>query len=302
MEIKWLPYIPTYIALCEEKSIAGAANRLGCSNAHASRQLRQLEDILSVQLIQRTTRQFNLTHDGINFYKQVKSLFEKAENINESLCDTDQIAGKLRVAASASFGSLILTEPLAELSRHYPELDIEVIFTEKPLDLIESGFDVAFYLTETPPEGYVGHFLRARYCKPFAHKRYIEEHGGISHPTELVKYRHILYRNTEFTLDKWTFTSENAKEAVKVKLQSAFSVNLVGAMVDAMMCGTGVAMLDEFALSKLSTSQRKNLVQLLPQWQTDPILPLYILYPKREHLPKRTKLLVEYFKEHLQSV
>ncbi|MGF1692682.1 LysR family transcriptional regulator [Photobacterium kagoshimensis] len=302
MEIKWLPYIPTYIALCEEKSIAGAANRLGCSNAHASRQLRQLEEILSVQLIQRTTRQFNLTQDGLSFYKQVKALFEKAENINDSLIDADQIAGKLRVAASASFGSLILTEPLAKLSRRYPKLNIEVIFTEKPLDLIESGFDVAFYLTETPPEGYVGHFLRARYCKPFAHKDYIEEHGLITHPAELGKYRHILYRNTEFTLDKWSFTNANTQETVKVKLQSAFSVNLVGAMVDAMMCGSGVAMLDEFALSKLSTAQRNNLVQLLPQWQTDPILPLYILYPKREHLPKRTKLLVEYFKEHLRDI
>ncbi|GAM68015.1 transcriptional regulator [Vibrio sp. JCM 19236] len=64
---------PLYIALCEEKSIAKAANKLSCSNAHASRQLKQLEDILKVQLIQRTTRQFNLTYDGLAFYQKVKA-------------------------------------------------------------------------------------------------------------------------------------------------------------------------------------------------------------------------------------
>ncbi|OAN10875.1 LysR family transcriptional regulator [Photobacterium jeanii] len=302
MEIKWLPYVPLYIALCEERSIAGAANRLGCSNAHASRQLRQLEDILAVQLIQRTTRQFNLTQDGIAFYKQVKALFENAESINDSLCGKETLTGKLRIAASASFGALLLAEPFAEFKRDYPEIALEIIYTEKPLDLIDSGFDVAIYLTESPPEGYVGHYLRSRQCKPFAHQSYLDGHGTIEHPSQLNKYRHILYRNTEFTLDRWTFTEANTNHTVKVKLHHDFSVNLVNAMVDTMMAGCGVAMLDEFALAKLPTDKRAEVVELLPNWQTSAILPLYILYPKREHLPKRTRLLVEFLKQRLQGM
>ncbi|PSV48172.1 LysR family transcriptional regulator [Photobacterium indicum] len=302
MEIKWLHYIPIYIALCEEKSIAGAAKKLNCSNAHVSRQLRQLEDILSVQLIQRTTRQFNLTYDGVEFYKQVKYLLESAEAINEKLCSTENVAGKLRVAASASFGAMLLTEPLAEFYRTYPEIEIEVIFTESPLDLIESGFDVAFYLTDSPPEGYVGHYLRSLHCKPFAHKSYIKEQGEIAHPSELGKLSHILYRNTEFALDNWKFLNKKSKEDVHIKLHGTFSVNLVASMVDAMLSGCGVAMLDEFALSKLSLATRKEVVQLVPNWKTSPILPLYILYPKRQHLPKRTKLFVEFFRNHLNGI
>lgn len=302
MEIKWLHYVPTYIAICEEKSIAGAASRLNCSNAHVSRQLRQLEDILSVQLIQRTTRQFNLTYDGIEFYKQVKHLLENAEVINEKLCSTENLAGKLRVAASASFGGILLTEPLADFSRAYPKINIEVIFTETPLDLIESGFDVAFYLTDSPPEGYVGHYLRSLHCKPFAHETYIREHGKITHPTELAKFSHILYKNTEFTLENWTFLNKTSKEELLIKLNGVFSVNLVASMVDAMLSGCGVAMLDELALSKLPQAKRKEVIQLVPDWETSPILPLYILYPKRQHLPKRTKLFVEFFRNHLKGV
>lgn len=300
MEIKWLHYVPIYVALCEEKSIAGAAQRLGCSNAHVSRQLRQLEDMVSVQLIHRTTRQFNLTYDGIKFYQQVKQLLESAESINDTLCSAERVAGKLRIAASASFGSIQLTEHLAVFSRSYPELDIEVIYTETPLDLIESGFDVAFFLTDSPPEGYVGHYLRSLYCRPFAHQSYVEKHGVIEHPSELDRYSHVLYKNTEFTLDRWVFVHKQTKEDTSIKLHGKFSINLVSSMVDAMLSGCGVAMLDEFALSTLSVSQRDEVVDLLTHWETNAILPLYILYPKRQHLPKRTKLFVEFFRDRLR--
>ncbi|MCG7497304.1 LysR substrate-binding domain-containing protein [Vibrio sp. Of7-15] len=300
MEIKWLHYVPIYVALCEEKSIAGAAQRLGCSNAHVSRQLRQLEELVSVQLIQRTTRQFNLTYDGVEFYKQVKQLLESAESINDTLRSKEKVAGKLRIAASASFGSLLLTEHLAEFSQAYPELDIEMIYTETPLDLIESGFDVAFFLTDSPPEGYVGYYLRSLHCRPFAHQSYVEKCGEIEHPVELAQYRHILYKNTEFTLDRWLFANKQTKEEVHIKLRGNFSVNLVSSMVDAMLNGCGVAMLDELALSKLSENQRGEVVDLLPHWETNRILPLYILYPKRLHLPKRTKLFVEFFRDRLR--
>lgn len=300
MEIKWLHYVPIYVALCEEKSIAGAAQRLGCSNAHVSRQLRQLEELVSVQLIQRTTRQFNLTYDGVEFYKQVKQLLESAESINDTLCSKEKVVGKLRIAASASFGSILLTEHLAAFSQVYPELDIEIIYTETPLDLIESGFDVAFFLTDSPPEGYVGHYLRSLHCRPFAHQSYVEKYGEIEHPVELAQYRHILYKNTEFTLDRWVFANKQTKEEAHTKLRGNFSVNLVSSMVDAMLNGCGVAMLDELALSKLSENQRSEVVDLLPNWETNRILPLYILYPKRLHLPKRTKLFVEFFRDRLR--
>lgn len=299
MEIKWLCYVPIYVALCEEQSIAGAAKRLGVSNAHASRQLKQLEELLAVQLIQRTTRQFNLTQDGMAFYQQAKSLLEHAQTIDETLTQSHQVAGKLRVAASASFGALLLSEPFAEFVKLYPEITLEVIFTERPLDLIESGFDVAFFLTDSPPEGYVGHYLRSLNCRPFIHQGYEQQHSPINHPTDLSTLPHIVYKNSEFTLNQWDFIHTNSQETIKITLEASLSVNLVSAMVDMMQTGAGVAMLDEFALAKLTPSQRQKVVQLLPDWQTKPILPLYILYPKREHLAQRTRLFVQHFHHYL---
>ncbi|WP_104039985.1 LysR family transcriptional regulator [Vibrio hyugaensis] len=297
MEIKWLSYVPLYIALCEEKSIAGAAKKLRCSNAHASRQLRQLEEILSVQLIQRTTRQFNLTYDGQRFYQQVKSLMKGAEQINEQVMETDQVAGHLRIAASASFGAALLNRSLIEFRKMYPEVTFEVIFIEMPSDLIESGFDVAFFFTNNPPEGYIGHHLRSLHCKPFAHEDYLANKPNIVTPEELNQLEHIVYRNADLNLDTWRFHHLQTKQEVSVVLQSVLSFNLVQSMLEATLAGCGVAMLDEFALEKLNCEERTQLVPLLPDWQTDAILPLYILYPKREHLPKRTQAFIEHSKQ-----
>ncbi len=67
----------------------------------------------------------------------------------------------------ASFGSMLLSEHLADFNLSHPNIELEVAFTETPLDLIEQGFDVAIYFTETPPEGYVGHYIRHLQCQPF---------------------------------------------------------------------------------------------------------------------------------------
>ncbi|MCQ8200306.1 LysR family transcriptional regulator, partial [Vibrio parahaemolyticus] len=99
-----------------------------------SRQQKQLEDILSVQLIQRTTRQFNLTYAGLRCYQQVKQLLEGAEQINEQVMANEIVSGKLRLAASASFGAALLSQTLIEFRLQHPQVSVEVIFTEAPLD------------------------------------------------------------------------------------------------------------------------------------------------------------------------
>ncbi|BBL91498.1 LysR family transcriptional regulator [Vibrio rotiferianus] len=298
MEINWLSYVPIYIALCEEKSIAGAAKKLRCSNAHVSRQLRQLEAILSVQLIQRTTRQFNLTSDGQRFYHQVKGLMENVEQINEQVKESDKVAGHLRIAASASFGAELLNPSLIAFRQRFPDVTFEVIFTETPLDLIESGFDLAFFFTDSPPEGYVGHHLRSLHCKPFASKAYLATKPSPSTPEDLHLLEHITYRNAELNLDTWHFHHQQNQQNIKVTLSSVLCFNLVQSILDATVAGCGVAMLDEFALEKLSPQERAQLVNLLPDWHTNAILPLYLLYPKREHLPKRTRAFIEFFKNN----
>ena len=297
MEIKWLSYVPIYLALCEEKSIAKAALRLNCSSAHISRQLRQLEALLDTQLIQRTTRQFNLTYDGLAFYKQVKALFAHAEAINEGLDVTNSVYGKLRIAASASFGSMLLSEHLADFNLSHPNIELEVAFTETPLDLIEQGFDVAIYFTETPPEGYVGHYIRHLQCQPFAHESYLADHPVITHPLDLLDHNHIIYRNSEFTLDKWCFINQTTQEKTNIILKPTMSFSLVTVMTEAMIKGCGIAMLDEMALSHLDSDKRTHIINILPDWFTPNRLPLYILYPKRKHLAQRTSLFVNFIRQ-----
>lgn len=321
METNWLNYLPLYIQLCEERSIAATAKRLGCSNAHVSRQLVKIESLLNKQLIHRTTRKFVITADGQAFYRNAKALMEHADEVESRVFDSEFIAGKIRVSASASFGATRLSALLAQFSQQYPEIELELAFTEQPVDLIEQSFDLAVYLTDTPDDAYVGHKLKPVTCVPYAHKQYIEQHGEITHPNQLDNYNHIIYKSDILTLDSWQFvrrfeshnseilsserhgsernSTESKNEICKVELSGNFKTNLIPSMVEAMLAGCGVAMLADFALDKLTKAERGSLVSLLPNWSTTGILPLYILYPRRKHLPKRTSLLVEFLKAEL---
>ncbi|MBW8186326.1 LysR family transcriptional regulator [Shewanella nanhaiensis] len=316
MEIIWLSYLPLYIQLCEEKSISATAQRLGCSNAHVSRQLVKLENLLNKQLIHRTTRQFVVTQDGLEFYHQAKALMEHAEAIENKLFNNNVASGRVKISASSSFGAGRLSSLLAEFNTLYPRIEIELLFTEQMSDLVQESFDIAVYLTDTPPEGLVGHKMKAVTCAPYALDTYIEQHGIINHPAELNRYQHIIYKSEILNLDNWTFVKDesnqeyehtskitqfNNRESCNIKLDGSFKTNLIPSMVEAMLAGIGVATLADFALDKLTKSERNRVVRLLPQWRTTAILPLYILYPRREHLPKRTQLVIEFLKNRLKA-
>ena len=299
MEINWLSYLPLYIQLCEERSIAATAKRLDCSTAHVSRQLVKLETLVNKQLIHRTTRQFVVTADGQEFYRNAKALMEHAEEIEGKLFDTEATSGKIKITASASFGASRLSAILAEFSREYPQIELEISFTEQTIDLIEAGFDLAVYLTDTPADGYVGHKLKPTVCVPYAHVDYIQTHGNIHHPSELARYKHIIYKSEILNLDTWQFVHSKTKEVFDTKLTGNFKTNMLPSMVEAMLAGCGVAMLADFALDKLTENERSSIIRLLPAWTTTGVLPLYILYPKRKHLPKRTSLLIAHLKNRL---
>ncbi|AQS36057.1 transcriptional regulator [Shewanella psychrophila] len=301
MEINWLGYLPLYIQLCEERSIAATAKRLDCSTAHVSRQLVKLETLLNKQLIHRTTRQFVVTADGQEFYRNAKALMEHAEEIDSKIFDSEATRGKVKISASASFGASRLSAILTEFSKQHPQIELEISFTEQPIDLIEAGFDLAVYLTDTPADGYVGHKLKSIICAAYAHENYIKANGYILHPSELAAYNHIIYKSEILNLDSWQFVQTKTNEIFNAKLTGNFKTNMLPSMVEAMLAGCGVAMLADFALDKLTEDERSSIIRLLPEWTTTGVLPLYILYPKRKHLPKRTSLLIEHLKKRLSK-
>ena len=112
---------------------------------------------------------------------------------------------------TASFGAALLSQTLIEFRLQHPQVSVEVIFTEPPLDLIEAGFDIAFYFTDNPPEGYVGHQLRTLHCKPIAHRSYLADKPNVSTPENLGDLEHILYKSRDLVLDKWTFTHKQTQ-------------------------------------------------------------------------------------------
>ncbi|MHA2799753.1 LysR family transcriptional regulator [Vibrio harveyi] len=297
MEIIWLKYIPTYVALCEELSIQKAAARMGCSNAHVSRQLHKLEEIFSSQLIHRTTRKFVLTRDGKDLYKYAIKLLEYSRDIDQQFKDSDNKKGNVSIALSGSFGVDFITPYLLKFNNLYPDIKLDIFFSEDITELIDKNHDLTICITNEPPESCIGIKVGELKCIPYAHKDYVNTHGLAAHPKELSNYEHIVYQHRYATLDSWTFVHKTSKEKIDISLETDLSVNFVPTMVKAVNSCCGVAMLDNFAISKLSN--KENLVNILPNWETESNLPVYILYQRKTHLPIRVSLLKDYLKEAL---
>lgn len=139
------------LALFMRVATLGAVGRAGAefnlSPTNASQRIQALEAELGVKLFHRTTRAVSLTHDGHVFIEHAKRILDDIEETrNVFKGDAEKVQGTLRVAVSASFGRIYVVPFVPELLRLYPKLQLEIDFSDKRVDIVEQGFDVAFVL------------------------------------------------------------------------------------------------------------------------------------------------------------
>jgi DNA-binding transcriptional LysR family regulator len=143
--------IVVFTKVVETKSFTGAADALGLPKSTVSRKLAQLEERLGVRLVQRTTRKLALTEIGEAYYDRCSRIvadIAAAEQVVTDMQSTPR--GRLRVTASVDFATKFLGEIIAEFLQEHPEINVELEATDRVVDLIEDGFDLA---VRCPPLG-----------------------------------------------------------------------------------------------------------------------------------------------------
>lgn len=292
-----LAHLPVFVAVYEERSMAKAAARLGFSNAHISRKIADLEKELNSQLVQRTTRSVHITHEGELLYQSVKQILAIADNIDNLLHPTDNAAGKIRLVTSLTYGTYRLSAILGEFSRTWPGIDLEVEYADRPVNLIAEGIDIALVLTNTPGEGYVARSLGSAVCRMWASESYIKRCGEPLHPRELAEHNCILYKQGDMFFNTLEFCRNDEK--VKVTLEGNLKINHVPSIIDAVLDGAGIGLLGMIPVEQLAANKQTLLRPLFPDWNPIELLPSYMIYPRREFMSHRVRLLVNYLLEKL---
>ena len=283
-------------AICHNGSLSKAATSLNCSVSHISKQLAKLEESLDTQLIQRSSRQITVTDAGGQLLKRAEQLVNTIE-IATSEFETmkDQVSGVVRIALAQSFGTMHIIPRINELKRSYPLLDIEVTLVDYQIDMLKDGIDLWITNIETIPEGYIAQRIADTRFVLAASPEYLIANALPTIPSDLNEHNCITYQSRNRKYNHWSFKRGN--EQITLPVSGNYRVDLAEAVRDAVIDGWGVGYLATYLLK--DEFREGKLIQLLPDWSLTQSMPIYAVYPKRKHLPKKTLTIINYIKDSL---
>ncbi|MBM4390122.1 MAG: LysR family transcriptional regulator [Deltaproteobacteria bacterium] len=289
MSPKQFTDLEVFVRVVETGSYASASKQLGISRSHASRLVTHLETRLGVRLLHRSTRRISTTHTGLTFFEAVSPLLDSLRHAEaRASAERDEVVGTLRVSLPASLGRRYLSAEFASFQTRFPGLDLLVDLTDRKVDLVAEGYDLAVR------GGTIEHnSLVAKRLWPFrvlavAAPAYLGCAPPIKRPADLAKHRCLLYSGM-FNTRAWRF--KKGKDETVVNVGGPVTSNSTDAILDCALAGTGVAYLPDFEVHEHLASGRLQEVITTHE----PITQYFwAVRPHRTHLPARVRACLEF--------
>jgi DNA-binding transcriptional LysR family regulator len=279
----------SFIAVVEAGSFVGAANALGLSKAAVSRQLGDLEQRLGARLLHRTTRRLSLTDDGQLFYARAKEVLAAIDEAEAEISSRSaEPSGLLRINAPLTFGVLHLAPLWGRFAEAHAQVSLEIDLSDRIVDLVEEGYDLAVRITNLPSSQLVSRQLASTRMVLCASPDYIARHGVPAHPRDLAAHRVISYSYWS-TRDEWSFTGPDG--VVRVRTQPRIHANNGDTCRAAALEHQGIILQPDFLVG--DDLRRGTLVELLPDYAALTI-GIHAVYPSRKHLPIKTRRMVDF--------
>jgi DNA-binding transcriptional LysR family regulator len=240
------------------RSFSAAARELGIPQATASKHVQTLEEWLGTRLLHRTTRRVALTDAGESFFVQCSRILEEMEAARISAKPEALIRGNMRITAPVVFGSTRLGRLVVDFMEQHPELSLSVELTDRSVDLIEEGYDLAIRTGPTDMAGHVVWPLIPLNYILCAAPIYLARHGVPAHPAELS--RHLCIASRQNSAGLWRFRGPDGESEVPVR--GRLQVNNAMLRCEAARAGAGVLLCADYLVE--GDIARGSLVRLLP--------------------------------------
>jgi len=288
--------IATFVEVIRRNSLAAAARHLGVPKSTVSRRLARLEEQLDTKLVHRDARRVTPTPEGTRFYDSVVDAVDVLDTavatIEES---TTKPRGTIRITAPSDLGRMLLLRELARFMERYPDILLDLVFTNRFVDLVQERVDVAVRAgLVTEPN------LIARQLLPsdFQLSAHVDNDIDCDDITGLEAYPFVLYRKRGQTqilrLEKG---AGETHETVELTVSGRVNVDDYTAMVELVAAGQGIGFMPELHVAEGEKAGR--LVRIFPQWVL-PAPPIHLVYSTRQ-LPERVRLLIDFLCESLHA-
>lgn len=284
----------TFIKVVESQSFTKAAQQLGISVAMTSKQMLQLEESLATRLLSRTTRRVHPTEAGQFYYQRCVALLAELEETHSQLTQqSQQPQGTLRLTVPMDFGYLHLAPSLPAFREQYPELTLDIEYSDRRVALVEEGFDLALRIGTLPDSSLVARPLAQMEILLCASPDYLARRGRPESPDELRHHDCLLY-----TLSPLEWTLECEGERVSVRPQGPLKANNGVALTRAAIDGMGIILQPTFIVGDALRSG--ELVRILPTWHRDPVR-LHAIYPHRRFVSAKVRRFIEFVEQRFSA-
>lgn len=289
-----LQAMEVFVQVVDTGSFTRAAENLQMPKATVSTLVRNLETTLTVKLLNRTTRQISVTADGAAYYERCLTILADVRDAEESLsASRASPSGRLRVDVSTGFARHLLIPALPGFFARYPDIDLELGCSDRPVDLIEEGVDCAVRGGELSDSTLIARRVGALDFVTVATPSYIALHGRPAHPDELRRHQCLKYFSAKTgKVYDWDFARDGQR--ILMRVPGRVAVNDSNAYLVATLAGMGVAQLASFIAQPYLASGR--LERLLDEWRVD-ALPVHVVYPQNRHLSAKVRAFVEWIAE-----
>lgn len=287
--------IVSFVKTAEALSFVGAARALGVSASAVGKSVAKLEQTVGVRLFQRSTRKVHLTAEGELFYQRCRSILDDLQDAEAMLSHAVETPrGKLRISVP-TIGYRFLLPVLPEFRRQYPEVELDIDFNDRLVDVIEEGFDVVIRSGDLPDAK-----LMSRKIAPFrlvlcAAPAYLTRKGTPQTPADLAQHDCIRYRfPTTGKIMEWQVSDDPVWS--QLQLVPVLTLNNMEAVFTATIDGHGIAYMPEFSIREAVACQQLQIVlDDGPRHHGQ----FWALWPSNRHLSPKIRVFVDFMAKHL---
>jgi DNA-binding transcriptional LysR family regulator len=279
--------LTVFARVVEHGGFTAAATKLGLSPSAITKTIARLEDEVGTQLFNRTTRRLRTTDFGQEFYERCVHILADLEDAEATLKRGSVVSrGRVRAVVPLSFGRVTLMPELPTFFERYPEITLELHFSDGSVDLIAEGFDLAVRTGNFSDSRLTTRLLTRGTQVTVASPRYLAKYGEPKTPQELHQHNCLISRFGP----EWSFKGEDGRPFT-LRVHGNAVINSGDALREAAVAGTGVAQGTWWLYRK--DLEAGSVRAILPDWEVEGA-PVSVLYPPQRHLPAKLRAFIDF--------
>ncbi|MDP4982578.1 LysR family transcriptional regulator [Pseudoalteromonas tunicata] len=295
-----LPNLYLFRRVTQLGSFQATADALQLPRSSVSKKIAQLEQHLGLRLLQRSTRQLNLTDAG-------KELLIITDSLTDLLSNTAKLteqaqakpSGRVKISSSTLIGQRYLLPLLPDLKRLFPEIVIDINLDDRVVDLIELGIDIALRVGQLPDSSLVARQIGIKSWACFASPAYLQDAAKLDKPSDLSAHQCIIFRHQKLAMDHWHFCSPSG-EIQTIHITPATASDDGRTLVELACMGMGIIRVDPILIKP--ELQAGKLTAVLTAWHHPDAAPIHLVCLEKEARSRAVNEVWQYLSKELTHV